>query len=189
MSDDIIEIRLHARAGQGAWTASRVLAAAALREGKYIQSFPAFGPERRGAPMVAFARISDNPIDLHCNVYSPDIVAVMDPTLLKTQNVTAGCGEDSVLVVNTKLTPAEIRKMLDFKGKRVATVNATDIAIEKLGSAITNTAIIGAIIRATDNKLFTLDSLNAEIAIALKGKKLSENQEVVKRSYEEVQFE
>ncbi len=90
MSEDIIEIRLHARAGQGAWTASRVLAAAALREGKYIQSFPAFGPERRGAPMVAFARISDKPIDLHCNVYTPDIVAVMDPTLLKTQRVIDG---------------------------------------------------------------------------------------------------
>jgi pyruvate ferredoxin oxidoreductase gamma subunit len=122
-------------------------------------------------------------------VYTPDIVAVMDPTLLKTQDVTAGCGEDTILIVNTKKTPAEIRKMLNFKGKLVATVNATDIAIEKLGRAITNTAIIGAIIRATDNKLFSLDSLNKEVAIALRGKKLSENQEVVKRSYEEVQFE
>ncbi len=97
--------------------------------------------------------------------------------------------ENSILVVNTTHSPAEIRKMLNFKGKRVATVNATDIAIEKLGRAITNTAIIGAIIRATDDKLFSLESLNKEITIALKGKKLSENLELVRRSYEEVQFE
>ncbi|MHA1917651.1 MAG: 2-oxoacid:acceptor oxidoreductase family protein [Candidatus Ranarchaeia archaeon] len=189
MPEKIIEIRLHARAGQGAWTASRLLAAAALREGKHIQSFPAFGPERRGAPMVAFARISDHEIDLHCNVYHPDIVAVMDPSLLKTQDVTAGCSENTLLVVNSKKKPSEIREMLNFKGKKVVTVNATDIAIEKLGRAITNTAIIGAIVRSSDYKLFSLESLNVEIKKALKGKKLTENLEVVKRSYDEVRFE
>ena len=110
MSKDILEIRLHARAGQGAWTASRILAQAALIEGKHIQSFPNFGPERRGAPMVAFARISESAIRIHSDIQNPDIVAVLDPTLLDTQSVTSGVTEEGIIIVNTTKTPRNQRE-------------------------------------------------------------------------------
>ena len=142
------EVRWHGRGGQGAWTASELLARAAIREGKYIQSFPEFGPERMGAPVKAFTRISDGPINLHCAIYSPDVVAVLDPTLLKTVPVTEGLKKDGVLVINTRETPAQLEKQLDFPRQQLWTISATDIAVEILGRPITNTAMLGAVARA-----------------------------------------
>jgi len=142
------EVRWHGRGGQGAWTASELLARAAIREGKYIQSFPEFGPERMGAPVKAFTRISDGPINLHCAIYAPDVVAVLDPTLLKTVPVTEGLKKDGVLVINTRETPAQLEKQLDFPRQQLWTISATDIAVEILGRPITNTAMLGAVARA-----------------------------------------
>jgi 2-oxoacid:acceptor oxidoreductase gamma subunit (pyruvate/2-ketoisovalerate family) len=155
------EIRWHGRGGQGAWTASEILAKAAILEGKYIQSFPEFGPERMGAPVKSYTRISEEPINLHCSVYVPDIVVVLDPTILKTVPVSQGLTENGVLIVNTKVTPAEIRKNLNLKAGKVWTVPATEIAIRILGRPITNTAMIGAVARAT--QIISLESIEKAV--------------------------
>ncbi len=112
-----LEVRWHGRGGQGAWTASEFLARAAIKEGKYIQSFPEFGPERMGAPVRAFTRISNEPIQMHCAVYNPDVVAVLDPSLLKAVPVTEGLNDEGILIVNSKENPAEIREMLKNRRK------------------------------------------------------------------------
>jgi len=127
------EFRWHGRGGQGAWTASELLARAAIHEGKYTQSFPEFGPERMGAPVRAFTRISDKPIRLHCSVYNPDVSAVLDPTLMATVSVTEGLKENGILLVNTAEKPQEIRKLLKMTKGAVWTVPATEIAIKILG--------------------------------------------------------
>ncbi len=158
---DILEVRWHGRGGQGAWTASELLARAAISEGKYIQSFPEFGPERMGAPVTAFTRISAKPIRLHCAVYSPDVVAVLDPTLLKAVRVADGLIEDGGnVVVNTKDDPATVRKQLDSDKGKLWTVPATEISIRVLGMPITNTAMLGAVARVTSAvKLETIEKM------------------------------
>jgi 2-oxoacid:acceptor oxidoreductase gamma subunit (pyruvate/2-ketoisovalerate family) len=143
------EFRWHGRGGQGAWTASEILARAAIHEGKYIQSFPEFGPERMGAPVKAYTRISDEPIRLHCAVYNPQVAAVMDPTLLVTVPVTEGLGKTGILIVNTPKEPKEIKEELKMVEGNVWTVPATDIAMRILGREITNTAMLGVVARAT----------------------------------------
>lgn len=143
------EIRWHGRGGQGAVTAGKVLAETAMEAGQYFQAFPDYGPERMGAPIRAFTRISDQPIRTHCQIEEPDVVIVLDPTILGTVDVIQGLKEDGVLIVNTPKTPAEMRKQLELKGRRLFTVNASHIAIEELGRDITNTPILGAFARAT----------------------------------------
>jgi len=177
------EVRWHGRGGQGAWTASELLAKAAVHEGKYTQSFPEFGPERMGAPIRAFTRISDKPINLHCAVYTPNIVVVLDPTLMKTVPVTEGLREDGVLIVNTREPPAELWKKLAFAGKSLWTVPATDIAVEVLGRAITNTAMLGAVARATG--IVRLESLEKVIRERFQAKIAEMNIKVIRRAYEE----
>jgi 2-oxoacid:acceptor oxidoreductase gamma subunit (pyruvate/2-ketoisovalerate family) len=148
---DLIEFRWHGRGGQGAWTASELLARTALFEGKYIQSFPEFGPERMGAPVTAFTRISTMPIRIHCAVYDPDVVVVLDSTLLKTVPVTAGITRDEdVIVVNSADSPAKVRENLKVEKGKVWTIPATEIALKILGSPITNTALLGAVAKATN---------------------------------------
>lgn len=156
----MIEIRFHGRGGQGAVVASEILADAAFREGKYVQAFPMFGVERRGAPVTAFTRVDDKPIRIKFFIYNPDYVVVLDPTLVGQVDVTAGCGVPSsykeemgrkaMILVNTSMKPSEI----DLKGPfTIATVDATSIAVAHgLGSRlapIVNTAILGAFARAT----------------------------------------
>ena len=146
----IREFRWHGRGGQGAWTASELLARTALAEGKFIQSFPEFGPERMGAPVTAFTRISNVPIRIHCAVYTPDVVVVLDSTLLKSVPVTAGVNrEDDIIIVNSADSPAKVRKNLRVTKGKVWTIPATEMAIKVLGSPITNTALLGAVARAT----------------------------------------
>jgi len=145
----MIEIRLHGRGGQGAVTSAELLALAAINEGKYAQAFPSFGPERRGAPVVAFCRIDDKPIRLRTNIYNPDMVLVLDPSILRLVNVTGGLKEDGVLVTNTKYSTDEIREELGIK-HALATVNATQIAREELGLPITNTTMLGALLKARE---------------------------------------
>jgi pyruvate ferredoxin oxidoreductase gamma subunit/2-oxoisovalerate ferredoxin oxidoreductase gamma subunit len=145
------EIRFHGRGGQGAVTAANILAAAAFKEGYDVQAFPMFGVERRGAPVTAFARMDKQPIDIKTQIYEPDVVVVLDPTLLEVVDVTSGLKEDGVVIVNSGKDPKEF----DFKQKRVYTVDATEIAVEnKLGtqtSPIVNTAILGAYSKAVGN--------------------------------------
>jgi len=155
--DELIEIRWHGRGGQGAWTASELLAKAAILERKNIQSFPEFGPERMGAPVNSYTRISEKPIKLHCSIYNPDVVVVLDPTLIKTVPVTQGLKEKGVLIINTKEKPAEVRTKLGLKTGKVWTVPATEIALKILGRPITNTAMIGAVAKAT--RVVSLESI------------------------------
>lgn len=149
MSKEMLEIRWHGRGGQGAVTASKVLADSALAEGKQIQAFPEYGSERQGAPIKAFTRISDKPITVHSQVTNPDMVVVLDPTLLKVVDVTEGLIEDGKLVVNTTLSAPELRIQMGVKGRDIYTIDATGIALKNLGKAIPNTPMIGALVKAT----------------------------------------
>lgn len=153
---DPFEIRIHGRGGQGAKTASKFIAEAAMEEGKHIQAFPEYGPERAGAPMKAYTRISDKHITTYAPVVSPDLVMVIDPTLLETIDVTEGLKEDGTLIVNTPLSPEEIKKKLSFSGK-VYTVDATKISIDTVGKNLPNTPMLGAFVKIT--KIIPIDSV------------------------------
>lgn len=144
----MIEIRVHGRGGQGAVTSTELMAVAAINEGKYAQAFPSFGPERRGAPVMAFARISDAPIRTREKVYQPDVVLVLDPTILKIVDVTAGLKKDGMVILNTTKDEQEVRKAFGIKAKMFL-VDATGIAMKHLGRPITNTTMLGALIKAT----------------------------------------
>lgn len=145
----ILEVRWHGRGGQGAWTASELLARAAVYEDKHIQSFPEFGPERMGAPVTAFTRISSEPILIHCAVYNPDVVAVLDPTLLKTVPVTNGLNEQGTIIVNSNGTPTQMRKNLNMNNGKIMIIPATEIALRILGRPVTNTAMLGGVAHVT----------------------------------------
>ena len=144
----MIEIRLHGRGGQGAVTSAELVALAAIKEGKFAQAFPSFGPERRGAPVVAYCRISDEKIRVRAAIVKPDIVLVLDPSILRLVDVSNGLKADGVLVTNTRFSPEEIKKELDVK-TRLATVDATGIAREELGLPITNTTMLGALLKVS----------------------------------------
>jgi pyruvate ferredoxin oxidoreductase gamma subunit len=179
------EIRWHGRGGQGAWTASELLARAAIHEGKFVQSFPEFGPERMGAPLAAYTRISDHPINLHCAIYNPNVAVVLDPTLLKTVKVNEGLSDDGILIVNTRESPAELRKRLDLDKYQVWTVPATDLAIKTLNAPITNTVMLGAATRAA--KLVSLENIEKAIRERFKERPdlAEKNIAVIKEAYEE----
>lgn len=184
----ILEVRWHGRGGQGAWTASELLARAAIAEGKYIQSFPEFGPERMGAPVTAFTRISTEPIKIHCAVYNPDVVAVLDPTLLKAVNVADGLDEKTGnILVNTKDNPGEIRKQLKTNSGKVWTVEASEISLKILGMPITNTAMLGAVARVTG--IVSLETIEKMINGRFRGDVAAKNYAVVKEAYQEVKSE
>jgi pyruvate ferredoxin oxidoreductase gamma subunit len=142
------EYRIHGRGGQGAVTTAELLALAAISEGKYAQAFPSFGPERRGAPVVAFARISDEPIRVRSKVYEPDVVIVLDPSLLQLVPVEEGLKEDGVVVANAAENPEEFMKKLS-SSQKFFRVDASKIAMEALKRPITNTTMLGALIKAT----------------------------------------
>lgn len=183
----ILEVRWHGRGGQGAWTASELLARAAIYEGKYIQSFPEFGPERMGAPVAAFTRISTEPIQIHCAVYNPDVVAVLDPTLLKTVPVTSGLNEEGTIIINSKENPADTRKMLNTDKGKIWTVPATEIAMRILGRPITNTAMLGAVARITG--AVKLESIEKVVEERFRRDIAEKNVAVVKEAYKEVKSE
>ncbi len=144
---DLVEIRWHGRGGQGAKTASLLLADAAFNTGKYIQGFPEYGPERMGAPITAYNRISNKPIVIHSNIYEPDYVVVVDDTLLETVDVTAGLKEDGAIVINTVKDEKQIKKLLKgYKGK-VYCIDARKISEEALGRYFPNTPMLAAIVK------------------------------------------
>ena len=146
---DLIEIRWHGRGGQGAKTASLLLADAAFNTGKYIQGFPEYGPERMGAPMTAYNRISTTPIRVHSNVYEPDYVVVVDDTLLSAVDVTSGLKEDGAILINTTKTIDEIKPLLKGYNGSVYTIDARKISVDALGRYFPNTPMLAAIVKVT----------------------------------------
>ena len=185
---EMIEFRWHGRGGQGAWTASELLARTALDEGKYIQSFPEFGPERMGAPVTAFTRISAEPIRLHCAIYDPDVVVVLDDTLLKSVPVTAGLNpDDGVLIINSTEEPATLKETLNLTKVKVWTISATEIALKILGAPITNTALLGSVAKATE--IVTLDGIAKTLKGRFRPDLAEKNFAVVKEAYQEAKSE
>ena len=144
---NLIEIRWHGRGGQGAKTASLLLADAAFNTGKYIQGFPEYGPERMGAPITAYNRISDEPITVHSNIYNPDYVVVVDDSLLESVDVTSGLKEEGAIVINTTKNGEELRKYLNGYKGNVYCINARKISEEALGRYFPNTPMLAAIIK------------------------------------------
>jgi pyruvate ferredoxin oxidoreductase gamma subunit len=173
----MIEVRFHGRGGQGAVTAARLLAEAAFLEGKHCQAFPFFGAERRGAPVVAFTRIDNKPIRTRTQVYEPNHVVVLDPTLIEAVNVASGLKRGGMVVINSK----EPHK---FPGAKVAFVDATSTAIETLGVPITNTVMLGALAKVT--KIVSLDSIIKAVKSTFKGSMAEKNVAAIKMAYERV---
>lgn len=180
----MIEVRWHGRGGQGAVTSVELLALAAIEEGKYAQGFPAFGPERRGAPVMAYNRVSEKPIKIRSGIYHPDVVVVLDPSLIGLVNVTDGLKPGGLLVINTAKPEKEIREKLKYTG-RLATVDATHIAREELGVPIANTTMLGAVLKAT--KILKFESLNAPIEERF-GRIAHKNENALKRAYNDVKI-
>ena len=144
-----IEIRWHGRGGQGTKTASLLLADAAFNTGKYIQGFPEYGPERMGAPITAYNRISDNPITVHSNIYEPDYVVVVDDTLLETVDVTAGLKTNGAIVINTTKSEDYLKSVLKGYEGKVYTIDARKVSTEALGRYFPNTPMLAAIVKVT----------------------------------------
>ena len=147
--EDLIEIRWHGRGGQGAKTASLLLADAAFNTGKYIQGFPEYGPERMGAPITAYNRISNKPITIHSNIYEPDYVVVVDDTLLDAVDVTAGLKESRAIVINTTKDADTIRNHLKHYAGDIYTIDARKISLETLGKYFPNTPMLAAIVKVS----------------------------------------
>ncbi len=186
---ETVEIRWHGRGGQGTVTAAKVLADTCLSGGRYVQAFPEYGPERAGAPLRAYNRISSNKLRMHCPVLEPDIVAVADATLLDSINTAEGAKENTIFIVNTTKDAKEIREKLKAgKNQKVFCVDATKIAIECFGRAMPNAPMLGAVCKVTG--LITLEHLLEDVKKSF-GKKFSQkiidgNLEATKRGYEEV---
>ena len=147
--DNLIEIRWHGRGGQGAKTASLLLADAAFNTGKYIQGFPEYGPERMGAPITAYNRISDKPITIHSNIYEPDYVVVVDDTLLEVVDVTSGLKEEGAIVINTTKSADYLKSVLKGYKGNVYTIDARKISEEALGRYFPNTPMLAAIVKVS----------------------------------------
>ncbi len=178
----LVEIRWHGRGGQGSVTSTELLAQAAINEGKYAQAFPSFGPERRGAPVQAFLRInSKEPIRVRADITDPDVVVVLDPGLLRIVNVTSGLKENGMLIVNTTRSSQDIKAEFKVKQK-LATIDATKIARELLGVPITNTTMVGALIKATG--VVKLESLVEPLKKRF-GRIAERNIKAMQKAYEE----
>ena len=155
--NNLIEIRWHGRGGQGAKTASLLLADAAFNTGKYIQGFPEYGPERMGAPITAYNRISDKPITIHSNIYEPNYVVVVDDTLLESVPVTAGLKKEGAIVINTTKSPEYLKEKLNGYAGNIYTIDARKVSEETLGKYFPNTPMLAAIVKVagvmTDEEL------------------------------------
>lgn len=188
---NLMEIRWHGRGGQGAVTAGRLLAEAALARGSYGQAFPEFGPERRGSPVQAFTRLSSSVIRAYYGIANPDVVIVLDPTLMEAVDVTQGLASDGLLLVNTRLSPGQVREKLKLGGATVGTVDASRIAQECMGVAIPNTAMIGALVRVRD--ILGLEDVTSYYRRAFASKYpahvLDGNLNAIQRAHQEVRAE
>ncbi|MBC7246324.1 MAG: 2-oxoacid:acceptor oxidoreductase family protein [Actinobacteria bacterium] len=179
----MLEIRFHGRGGQGAVTSAELLAVAAINKGMYAQAFPSFGPERRGAPVVAFCRLDDKRILARAKVYEPDVVVILDSGLLTLIDPVEGLKPDGILIINTKKSYEEIMNECRFSC-RVGTVNADQIAREELGRVIVNTTMLGAVMRATG--LLEVEDMRGPMLERF-GPKLGEkNMKALERAYNEL---
>jgi pyruvate ferredoxin oxidoreductase gamma subunit len=184
--DRMLEIRWHGRGGQGAVTSAEILAEAAISEGKYAQAFPSFGPERRGAPVQAFNRISTSKqIRIRSSVTEPDVVVVLDPGLMSVVKVTSGIKPGGIVIINTAKTAQQIKTEFN-PNSHIATVEATRIALEELGVPITNTTMLGAVIKATE--AVKLESIFEPIRKRF-GRLAEKNIAALKRAYQETVIE
>ncbi|MCH4185156.1 MAG: 2-oxoacid:acceptor oxidoreductase family protein [Eggerthellaceae bacterium] len=187
----LIEIRWHARAGQGAVTAAKLVADSALMDGAYIQAMPEYGPERTGAPLRAYTRICSEPIEVHNNITNPGIVIVLDDTLLNSIDVLEGMSDDGTVILNTTMSPSEARKALKAPdAMKVAVVDATGIAMDTIKRDMPNTPIVGAFSKVTG--IVPVEHVRERLKITF-GKKFSPaiidaNLESVARAYEEVRL-
>ena len=181
----MIEIRIHGRGGQGAVTSAELLATAAIDDGKYAQGFPSFGPERRGAPVASFVRVDDKPIKMREKVYEPDISVVLDPTILSIVNVAAGLKEGGIVLVNSHKSAADLRGRYGLKS-RLGLVDATTIAKETLGIPVTNTTMLGALIRATG--IVSLEAMYRALEHRF-GPLAARNVRALDRAYKETRLE
>ncbi|MGC2062149.1 MAG: 2-oxoacid:acceptor oxidoreductase family protein [Thermodesulfovibrionales bacterium] len=186
---EMTEIRWHGRGGQGTVTAAKVLADACLSGGRHVQAFPEYGPERAGAPLRAYNRVSSKELRMHCPVLNPDVVTVVDATLLDSINIAEGAKENTIYIINTTRDPQELRQKLGASAaQKVITVDATKIAIDCFGRAMPNSPMLGALCKATG--LITLEHLLEDVKKSF-GKKFSQkvidgNLEATRRGYEEV---
>lgn len=181
----MLEIRFHGRGGQGAVTTAELMAQAAVEEGRFSQAFPSFGPERRGAPVMAFCRVADDRIRLRSQIKDPDVAVVLDPKLLEVVNPVAGLKPGGILVINSHASAAELKKKHGFTC-RLAVVDASKIAREVLKRPITNTAMIGALVKATG--VVRLSSLEEPIKTRF-GKIGGINWEALERAHKETVVE
>lgn len=189
----LTEIRWHGRGGQGAKTAALLFADAALGEGLYIQAFPEYGPERMGAPVQSFDRLSDEPITIHCGVTNPSVVVVLDPTLIGTVNVIQGLPDDGAIIINTSETAKNIRQKLGITKGKVYTVDASSISKETIGRDIPNTPMLGALAKVTGLINFERMVEDNRKKLTLKFKNRPEiiegNIKSIQRAYQEVKGE
>ncbi|MCS7250451.1 MAG: 2-oxoacid:acceptor oxidoreductase family protein [candidate division WOR-3 bacterium] len=195
MEKEVLEIRWHGRGGQGAKTAALLFGEAALETGKYIQAFPEYGPERMGAPVTAYNRISSSEIRIHSGIKNPDILVILDTTLFYACNVLDGLKEDGIILVNTRESPEKIREKLNLKESKIKiyTVDASKIAMECFGRDIPNTPMLGALVKILgifDFQNF-LTSVEKRLEEKFRGKEtfIDKNLEAIKRAYEEVKSE
>lgn len=187
----MVEIRWHGRGGQGAKTASLLLADAAFNTGKYVQGFPEYGPERMGAPITAYNRISDVRCTVHSNIYDPDYVVVVDATLLSAVDVTKGLKEDGAIIINSEKSPEQLRGQLKgYKGK-VCTIDAGKISEEELGQNFPNTPMLGAVVKVSGlipEQEFIKDMEGSfHHKFATKPQVIEGNMKALRRSMQEVQ--
>jgi pyruvate ferredoxin oxidoreductase gamma subunit len=187
---NLTEIRWHGRGGQGAKTASLLLADAAFNTGLYVQGFPEYGPERMGAPITAYNRISDERITVHSNIYEPDYVVVVDDSLLNSVPVTKGLKESGAIIINTQKTPDEIREKLNGYNGKVCTIDARSISIDCLGAYFPNTPMLAAVIKVSgimDEDAFLADMEGSfKHKFAKKPEVIEGNMNALKRSMQEV---
>ncbi len=188
LGQGLIGVRWHGRAGQGVVTASELLAEAALREGKYVQAFPDYGAERMGAPVEAYTRLSEQPIEVHYGILQPDVVVVVNPNLIGVEPVTEGLGEDGVLIANTPASPSELRERIDLHTGHVFVVDGTRIALDVLGRDIPSTPMLGAVVKVVG--LVGLDTLlgvaRGKLAERLGPEVVEANIMAIRRAYDEV---
>ncbi|MBN1622011.1 MAG: 2-oxoacid:acceptor oxidoreductase family protein [Endomicrobiales bacterium] len=192
-NDRMIEIRWHGRGGQGAKTAALLFAEAVLSTGKYVQAFPEYGPERMGAPVQSFNRISEQPITLHCAITEPSFVVVLDPTLMDSVPVVEGLRKDGKVIVNTQFSAKEIAAKLKVSSDKVFVVNASKIAMDTIGLNIPNTPMLGALVKVIgdlDIEGVLKDTRHKlEQKFRHKPQVIDGNLESIKRAYNEVQSE
>jgi len=186
----MIEVRWHGRGGQGAKTAALLFAEAVMATGKYIQAFPEYGPERMGAPVQSFNRVSDDPISIHSGITNPQYVVILDPSLMDCVDVTAGIGKTGKVIVNSMLSAEEIAKQLMVDKSQICVVNASHIALETIGKNIPNTPMLGALVKVIGtldiNEVLEDTKKKLQVKFRHKPEVIEGNLASIKRAYDEV---